>query len=268
MVLPEDGASPATNENETALFAFSHRPATCQFPLLQWEQGMTRVLLAEDHFLVRAGLRALLEQARGIDIVAEASNGVEAVALVERHLPDVVLMDISMPLMDGLQATREIKQKFPFVNILILSMHVNEAYVKQALRAGASGYLLKDAETEDLAHALKVVSRGSIHLGPRVSRQLVESYLSRIPAVDEKPGVPELVEEISITTRQREILQCIAEGLTGKETGRRLGISPKTVEGHRAQLMQRLHIYDVPGLVRYAIRIGLIEMNGAHGDRS
>ncbi len=225
---------------------------------------MTRIVLAEDHLLVRAGLRSLLEQVSDAEIVGEAANGAEALELVARELPDVVLMDISMPVMGGLQASREIKRLFPFVKILILSMHVNEAYVEQALRAGADGYLLKDAETGDLAHALNVVRRGEIHLGPRVSRQLVESFLNLLPARRPGAGGRVAVEEIPLTARQREILHCVAEGMSGKEMARRLGISPKTVEGHRTHLMQRLHIHDVPGLVRYAIRIGLIDVDGSN----
>lgn len=220
---------------------------------------MIRVLLADDHALVRAGIRSLLEQCGNIEIVAEADNGADAVVLAGEHLPDVVLMDISMPVMGGLQATGEIKRKFPFVRIIILTMHLNEAYVEQALRAGASGYLLKDSETSDLLHVIDVVMRGGVHLGPRASKQLVDSYLSRAPATRKESAPAQPAPEILLTARQREILQCIVEGMTGKEIARHLGISPKTVEGHRAQLMQRLHIHDVPSLVRYAIRAGLVE---------
>jgi len=217
------------------------------------EGGVIRVLLADGQVLARAGIKSLLQQMDDVEIVAEADNGADAVALAGKHLPDVVLLDISLPVMSGLQATREIKRRFPFVNVVIVTTYVNETYVEQALRAGASGYLLKDAEILNLAPALAAVKTGAIHLGPHAARQLVENCLSRAPEAGR-----EAASEIPLTARQREILRCIAEGLTGKEIGQRLGISPKTVEGHRTQLMHRLHIHDVPGLVRYAIRIGLI----------
>jgi DNA-binding NarL/FixJ family response regulator len=218
---------------------------------------MIRVLLVDDHVLVRAGIRSLLEAIGGIDVVAEADNGAEALVLVGLHQPDVVLMDVAMNVMNGLDATIEIKRRFPQMKVMILSMYINEAYVEQALRAGASGYLLKDAATAEIARALTSVARDEIYLCPRVSKQLVESYLKRGPVTPEESRA-EASEEIQLTARQREILRNIAEGETTKQIAHRLGISPKTVEAHRAQLMERLDIRDVPGLVRYAIRVGLV----------
>lgn len=209
-----------------------------------------RVILADDHTLVRAGLRSLVEQMQDVDVVAEASNGREVLSLVPTHRPDIVLMDITMPGMNGLDAARHLKKDFPDVRIIILSMHASEEYVLQALRAGASGYLLKDSATLELALALQAVRRGETYLSPPISRQVVESYLQRVG----EGGQPLSL----LTGRQREILQLIAEGSSTKDIARKLGLSVKTVETHRAQLMERLGIRDVAGLVRFAIRHGLV----------
>jgi DNA-binding NarL/FixJ family response regulator len=221
---------------------------------------MIRVVLADDHALVRAGIRSLLQLIDRVQVVAEADDGAAALALVETHRPDLVLMDIAMSGMNGLEATTEIKRLYPDVNVIILSMYVNEAYVEEALRAGASGYLLKDAETAEIELALNAAARGDMHLGPRVSKQLVESYLRRDGA-GRRAVTSNLGAEIRLTARQREILQCIAEGRSTKEIAHHLKISPKTVEAHRTHLMERLAIRDVPGLVRYAIRIGLVALD-------
>jgi DNA-binding NarL/FixJ family response regulator len=219
-----------------------------------------RVLLVDDHVLVRAGINSLLQTIDGVEVVAQASNGAEALQLVAERQPDVILMDIAMDIMNGLEATAEIKRCFPQINIVILSMYLNEAYVEQALRAGASGYLLKDSETEEIELALATVTSGELYLGPRVRKQLVESYLRRslnVPgAISKMPASP----SIELTTRQREVLKHIAEGMSTKGIAQRLGISPKTVEAHRTQLMERLGIRHIPGLVRYAIRVGLVTL--------
>jgi DNA-binding NarL/FixJ family response regulator len=208
-----------------------------------------RILLADDHALVRAGMRSLLERLQGVIVVGEAADGREAIALAAAHPPDIVLMDISMSGMNGLQATRELKKERPEIHVIILSMHATEEYVLQALRAGASGYLLKDSAPLELALALQAVSRGETYLSPPISRQVVESYVQRVG------GEPDPLS--MLTDRQREILQLIAEGNSTKDIARRLDLSIKTIETHRAQLMDRLNIHDVPGLVRYAIRHGL-----------
>ena len=209
-----------------------------------------RVLLADDHALVRAGIRALLESLHGVTVVAEAGNGSEVLELARKHRPDVVLLDISMPGIGGLEASAQLKQELPEVRVVMLSMHANEEYVLQALRAGASGYMLKDSATAELDLALQAVMQGETYLSPPISKQVVEGYVQRVGA--EQPAADHL------TPRQRQVLQLIAEGLSTKEIAYRLELSVKTVETHRAQLMERLQIRDIAGLVKYAIRNGLV----------
>jgi DNA-binding NarL/FixJ family response regulator len=208
-----------------------------------------RVLLADDHALVRAGLRALLQSMPGVQVVAEANNGREALRLTEELRPDVVLMDIAMQEMNGLEAAARIAREQPATRVIMLSMHADEAYVVQALRAGASGYLLKNAGAAELEKAIKHVAQGETFLSPAVSRQ-VSDYIRRVGQE------PTSLDRLS--PRQREILQLIAEGNTTKKMAQVLEISAKTVETHRSQLMEQLDIHDVAGLVRYAIRMGLV----------
>ena len=209
-----------------------------------------RVLLADDHALVRAGIRALLEGLEGVTVVAEAGNGIEVLELARKHRPDVVLLDISMPGLGGLEASAQLKQELPEVRVVMLSMHANEEYVLQALRAGAAGYMLKDSATAQLELALQAVMQGETYLSPPISKQMVEGYLQRVGA--EQPAADNL------TPRQRQVLQLIAGGHSTKEIAYRLELSVKTVETHRAQLMERLQIRDIAGLVKYAIRSGLV----------
>lgn len=209
-----------------------------------------RVLLADDHTLVRAGFRTLLESLEGVEVVAEADDGREALRLIEIHQPDLVLMDIAMPGLNGLEATARVVDRFPFVRVVILSMHLNEEYVVRALQAGAVGYLLKDADAAELELAIRSVARGETYLSPPVSKQVIADYLRRVG--DEQGPLEHL------TPRQREVLQLIAEGHTSREIAHVLGVSVKTVDSHRAQLMERLGIHDIAGLVRYAIRTGLV----------
>lgn len=211
-----------------------------------------RVLVADDHELVRAGFRSLLQMLPGVEVVAEADDGLRALELVRTHQPNIVLMDIAMTGLNGLEATSRIIKEWPQVRVIILSMHKSEEYVLQALRNGASGYLLKDASPSELELAIRTVSRGETYLTPAISRQVIDSYVRRL-APGESPSE-------RLTPRQREILQLIAEGLSTKAIADRLGVSVKTVETHRSQLMERLKIHDVPGLVRYAIRVGLIQV--------
>lgn len=211
-----------------------------------------RVVLADDHALFRAGLRALLHSLQGIQVVGEAGNGHEVIQLVERERPDLVLMDIAIPELTGLEATARITKVLPKVRIIILSMHANEEYVRQALHAGASGYLMKGAEPSELELAVKAVMRGDTYLTPAVSKKMVDDYLKQNSA-DAKSG--------ALSPRQREVLKLIAEGRSTKEIAGHLDLSVKTVEGHRAELMRRLEIHDVAGLVRYAIRIGLVQVD-------
>lgn len=210
----------------------------------------TRVLLADDHRLVRAGIRSLLEQIPGVEVIGEAGTGREALDLIKSELPNLVLMDIAMTEMSGLEALPRIVKNFPTVSVIILSAHANEEYVIRALRRGAMGYMLKDAATMELELAIRSVAQGKTYLSPSISRTVIESYLQRMG--DEASPLELLTE------RQREILQLIAEGKTTKAIAGSLNISVKTVEAHRLQLMARLDIHDVPGLVRYAIRSGLI----------
>lgn len=217
-----------------------------------------RVVLADDHSLVYAGIRALLENIEGVAIVAEASDGRAALQAVAEHQPDVVLMDIAMASLNGLEATARLMREHPAVRVVILSMHANEEYVLRALQAGAIGYLLKDADPAELELAVRAAARGEAYLSPAVSRHLIADYVRRV-------GQDlQLAESLShglslLTPRQREVLQLIAEGRTTREIARILNISIKTVETHRAQLMERLDIHDVAGLVRYAIRAGLTQ---------
>jgi DNA-binding NarL/FixJ family response regulator len=205
-----------------------------------------RVVVADDHTLVRAGLVALLGTIPDVEVVAEASHGRAAIEAVARLRPDVVLMDVSMPELNGLEATERIVQDFPGTRVLIVSMVVTEEYVAQALRSGASGYLLKDAEAVELRLAMSAVMRGDTYLSPSAARHA--TLLARRATQADDP----------LTSRQREILQLVVEGATSKDIARKLNISTRTVETHRMQLMDRLGIRDLPGLVRYAIKIGLV----------
>ncbi|MBI2947819.1 MAG: response regulator transcription factor [Verrucomicrobia bacterium] len=203
-----------------------------------------RILLADDHTLVRAGIRSLLERMPDVSVIAEAANGREVLALVQSAHPNIVLMDIGMPFMNGLEATTRVLGEFPDVRVIILSMHMNEEYVLQAMRAGASGYLLKKAATAELETAIRAVARGATYLSPAFTKRVAEQLLEK--GSDLKFPLEYL------TPRQREILQLIAEGRNTKEIAAVTRLSAKTVEFHRAQLMDRLDIHDVPGLVRYA----------------
>ena len=209
-----------------------------------------RVLLADDHALVRAGLRELLQKLPQVDVVAEAGDGREALALVKSALPNLVLLDITMKGLTGLEAAERIVKDFPGVKVIMLSMHANEEYVLRALRAGVNGYIIKDAAIVELELAIKAVAAGETYLSPSISRSAIDNYLNRTG------GKASSLEQL--TPRQREILQLIAEGQSTKEIAFTLKLSVKTVETHRAQLMERLEIYDVAGLVRYALRVGLI----------
>ena len=209
-----------------------------------------RVLVAEDHALVRAGVRRLLGDLPGIEVVAVAADGREAVRLVAEHLPDAALMDITMPGLNGLNAMREVAAACPGVRVIMLSMHDNEEYVGHALRAGAAGYLLKDADPMELEFAIRSVARGGSFMSPSVSRQVIEGY-----ARQARPTATSLER---LTPRQVEIAQLIAEGHTNAEIARILGLANKTIEAHRTQLMARLEVHDVAGVVRYAVRMGLI----------
>ena len=210
-----------------------------------------RVLLADDQTLVRAGIRALLEKLPGLTVAGEASDGREVLDLIKAHQPDIVLMDVSMPKLNGLETLARITRDFPRIHVIILSMHHNDEYVCQALKAGAAGYLLKKAATAELETALQRVVRGEIYL----SREISSGFTKKFPLdqIAQSRGPLE-----RLTSRQREILQLVAEGQTTKAIALMLKVSDKTVEYHRAKLMASLNIFDIPGLVRFAMRTGLI----------
>jgi len=211
-----------------------------------------RVLLADDHTLVRAGLRKLLESMPEIEVVGEAGDGLALLELAEQLQPHLVLMDIAMPGLNGLEATARLVKSHPSIRVMILSMHQNEEYVRRALRNGAVAYLLKDAAPMELGLALAAVLRGETFLSPAVSKGVVNDYVQRLRD-DDQPG-----EQLS--PRQREVLQLIAEGLSTKEIARRLDLSVKTVETHRSGLMKQLDVHEVTGLVRYALKMGLVSV--------
>ena len=212
-----------------------------------------RILIADDHTLLRAGIRALLGTFPGVEVVAEAGNGQDALAAAEIHRPDIVLTDIAMPMMNGLELAALLGRDFPGIKTIILSIHSEEAYVYRALQAGAVGYLMKDSDTAELNLAIQAVSRGNSYLSPAISNQIISDYTRGIATGSRAPGL--------LSPRKREILRLIAIGQTTKSIARTLGISAKTVETHRAQIMDRLAIYDVAGLVRYAIRNGLAALD-------
>lgn len=222
------------------------------------EMESIRVLIADDHALVRAGIEALLKSLAGIRVVAKAGDGHEALRLIREVRPDIVLMDIRMPGLNGLEATERARRAFPEVRIIILSMHSNEEYVVQALRVGAAGYLLKDSGPEELELAVTTVAGGNTYLCQAVSGKLTAAYVARISGKTVQRGT-EAGLFVKLTSRQREILQLIAEGSSTKNIATKLTISIKTVETHRTHLMKRLQIHDIAGLVRYAIQTGLIE---------
>jgi two-component system, NarL family, response regulator NreC len=213
---------------------------------------MIRILLADDHTVVRKGLRLLLDSHAGFEVVAEAANGREAVALAEEHRPDVVVMDIAMPLLNGSEAARQITAKLPATAVVILSMHSDEAYVLKALKAGARGYLLKDSADHDLIAAVQAVSEGKSYFSAAISRMLVEDYVREMQERKLEDSYDLL------TTREREVLQLFAEGKNNKDVANLLNLSLYTVETHRANIFQKLNLHSSAELVLYAIRKGVI----------
>jgi DNA-binding NarL/FixJ family response regulator len=212
-----------------------------------------RVLLADDHTLVRAGIRALVARVPGAEIVGEAGDGHAALALILETRPDVALVDVSMPGINGLDLAARAAREAPATRMVILSMHSSPGHVSQALRAGVKGYVLKDAAAEELPVMLGAVMRGETYLSPAISRHVVEGFLGR-----NTDGRRAERADDGLTPRQREILQLVAEGKSTKEVAQLLDLSVKTVEAHRGQIMERLEIHDLASLVRYAIRVGLV----------
>jgi DNA-binding NarL/FixJ family response regulator len=213
-----------------------------------------RVLLADDHSLVRAGIRTLLERLPDVEVVAEARDGREAIRCVEKYYPHIVLTDIAMPVCTGLEVTRHLSKMFPDVRVVILSMYADEEHLYMALRAGAGGYLVKDAAREELELAIRAVARGETYVSPALLRHV---SLDCNRHADRR-----LAPLKGLSSRQTEVLRLIAKSKSTKQIALDLDISVKTVESHRAQLMDRLDIHDVPGLVRLAIKVGLVELEG------
>jgi DNA-binding NarL/FixJ family response regulator len=214
-----------------------------------------RVLVADDHTMVREGLRALLDGDTEIDVVSEVSDGLEALEMVRKHKPDIAILDIAMPKLNGLLATKRIRSEVPETKVLVLSMYGEEEYITEALKSGASGFILKDAAASDLISALKAVSRGERYLSPTISWKLVKKYV-----VDGKPT--EVRERKRLSSREKEILQLIAEGYTNSEIAHTLKLSVKTVQTHRSHIMAKLDIHTIAGLTRHAIKIGLVDRSG------
>jgi len=210
------------------------------------------VLLVDDHTLVRKGLRSLLEGEEGMEVLGEAQDGREAIQKVEELHPDVVLMDIAMPVLNGLEATRQIKKRFPEVRVVALTMHAAEEYIFRILRAGASGYVVKQAAPAELVSAIEVVYRGDSFLSPSISSKVVEEYIRQAELMAEADGYDRL------TGRERQVLQLIAEGHPNREIAELLHISATTVASHRAHLMEKLGIHSTAGLTQYAVRRGLV----------
>lgn len=213
-----------------------------------------RVLLADDHTIVRQGLRALLDSQEDIEVVGEAEDGRQAFEKTKELIPDIVIIDITMPNLNGIEATRQIKKLNPEIKVLVLTVHDNEEYIHQILQAGASGYLLKESAVTDLVSAINAVKKGGIFLSPAISKVVVKDYIRHA-----EEGTGDFDSLNILTNREREVLQLIAEGHTNREVAHLLKLSVKTVDVHRSHIMEKLNIHDVTGLVKYSIRKGLIK---------
>lgn len=211
-----------------------------------------RILLADDHNVMRDGLRALLERQPGFEVVGEAADGLEAIRRSAELQPDIVVMDIAMPTLNGIEATRRISSSPAKTAVLILSMHYDESYILRSLKAGARGYLLKDSAKADLINAIRAVCQGRSFLSPRVSRILQDDYLAQL----QSSGVDDSYD--LLTDREREILQLVAEGKTNKEIAAVLQVSPYTIDTHRGHILQKLNLHSAPELILYAVRKGLV----------
>jgi DNA-binding NarL/FixJ family response regulator len=218
----------------------------------------TRILLADDHRILRQGLRGLLAAEKDFEVIAEAENGRTAVELAERLVPHVVVMDIGMPDLNGIDATRQIIERVPAVRVIALSAYADRRLIAEILKAGASGYLLKESAFEELAEAIRTAAAKKVYLSPKIASELVDDYVRM--AKDPGPSVFE-----SLSPREREVLQLIAEGHSTKEVARILKVSVKTVETHRRQLMNKLELFSVAELTRYAIREGVVSLETRAG---
>jgi DNA-binding NarL/FixJ family response regulator len=214
---------------------------------------MIRLIVADDHAIVRKGIIAALAPEKGIEVVGQAKNGNEALELCQQLHPDITVMDIAMPEMNGSIATRLIKEVCPDTRVIIMSMHFEEDTIVEALRSGASAYIFKGDSLSELTDAIRAVSRGNNYLSPRVSSTIVEQLL-------DKKGARQKLSVDILSTRELEVLQLISEGKTSREIGQLLSISPKTVDNHKANIMKKLDVHDVPSLVRFAIKAGITEL--------
>jgi len=214
----------------------------------------TTIVLADDHAVLRQGLRALLDTEADLTVVGEAASGLEVTSLVGRLKPDVLIVDLMMPGLNGLEVIRQVGKRFPRTRVVVLSMYANEAYVLEALKNGATGYVLKGSGAAELVQAVREVGAGRRYLGPPLSERAMDIYLQKT----ESRGM-DLYE--MLTTREREVLQLVAEGRTNAEIAERLSISPRTVEIHRANLMRKLGLHTQTDLVRYAIRRGILPLD-------
>lgn len=217
--------------------------------------SVIKVLLAEDHTIVRKGIRSLLDDEADIQVVGEADNGREAIAKVEELQPDIVLMDHTMPILNGLEATRQIVKRFPRVRVLILTMHTNEEYIFEFLQAGASGYLVKQTAPTELVTAIHAVYQGDSFLSPSISKTVISGFVRQSEAIGKDDGYD------TLTDREHEILQLLTEGYSTKEVAEQLHISVKTVATHKVHIMEKLNIHSMTELVKYAIRKGVISLD-------
>jgi two-component system response regulator NreC len=211
-----------------------------------------RILLADDHTVMRSGLRALLERQSDFQVIGEAADGHQAVELAEKLSPDVAVVDVAMPRLNGLDATQQITSKYPAIAVVVLSMHSDEGYIIRALKAGARGYLLKDSAEADLISAIRAVHEGKAFFSPVISKMLAEDFVRQI----RERGVSDSYE--LLTMREREVLQLLAEGKSNKETAAVLNLSPYTIETHRANILEKLRLHSTPELILYAVRKGVI----------
>lgn len=216
---------------------------------------MTTVILADDHTLVRQGIRSMLEAESNFEILAEASEGTQVADLVEQLNPDILIVDIMMPGLSGLEVARIVSKRSPDTRIIMLSMHANEAYVLQALRNGASAYVLKDSDTDDLLQAIADVLDGDLYLSDPLSKRAIEAYVSKAEDTQLRDPYEEL------TTREREILQLVAEGYTNKMIAEKLSMSPRTAETHRANMMNKLELTSQTDVIRFALKRGLLSLD-------
>jgi two-component system response regulator NreC len=225
---------------------------------------MIRLMLVDDHDVVRTGLKAFLETQEGLEVVAEASSGLEALDLILQSHPNVVVMDITMPQMDGLEATRRLKAVYPDCRVLALTVHEDKQYFFEMLLAGASGYITKQAAADDLVTAIRSVASGNVYLQPALARWLLEDYRRIMVDQPAEHGQPESIQNDSkdlsaLSKREREVLEGVSEGLTNQQIGESLGISPKTVARHRERIMHKLNLHSTTALVKFAIRTGLVQ---------